>query len=90
MRSDKDGSSVDVPPTPSAEPAPQPANAFDGKFLSRLDDREEPPTAAEADFAGPWRIETLPPSHGSGFGIFRAGESLDRAMVPSPGSPISG
>jgi hypothetical protein len=82
MRSDKDGSSVDVPPTPTAEPEPQPANAFDGKFLSRLEDREEPPTAAEAEFAGPWRIGCLPPSYGGGFGIFREGERPDRGYGP--------
>jgi hypothetical protein len=59
-----------------------PPNAFDAAFLARLEDEEEPPTAAEADYAGPWRVDPLPKWIGGGFGIFRAGESLERRFRP--------
>jgi hypothetical protein len=87
MHSDCDGTRV-VPPSstnaPSSSPAepPAPANAFADTFLTRLDDREEPPTAAEADLAGPWRIERLPDALGGGFGLFRLGESIERGDLP--------
>jgi hypothetical protein len=48
-------------------------------FLNRLAERDEPPTAGDADVAGPWRIESIP-SHG--FGLFRVGESLARGFAP--------
>jgi hypothetical protein len=84
MHSDGDGTRV-VPPSstnaPSSSPAePQaPANAFSAPFLDRLNERDEPPTAGEADVAGPWRIELIP---GHGFGLFRVGESLARGFAP--------
>jgi hypothetical protein len=77
MRSSRDRSIPDVPAT---------SNAFDGAFLARLEEQEEPPTAAEAEVAGPWRIESLPstpPASGGGFGLFRAGESLARGHRPA-------
>ena len=55
-------------------------NAFTQLFLSRLAERDEPPTAGEADVAGPWRIEPIP---GHGFGLFRIGESLVRGFAPA-------
>jgi hypothetical protein len=55
-------------------------NAFSSSFLHRFEERDEPPTAAEADLAGPWRIEEVP---GRGFGLFRAGESLARGFRPA-------
>ena len=85
MNSDGDGTRV-VPPSstnaPSASPAelPAPANAFNPPFLDRLAQRDEPPTAGEADVAGPWRIEKIP---GQGFGLFRVGESLARGFAPT-------
>jgi hypothetical protein len=54
-------------------------NAFNSLFLRRLGERDEPPTAGEADVAGPWRIEMIP---GHGFGLFRIGESLARGHAP--------
>ncbi|HYG62488.1 MAG TPA: hypothetical protein VEL74_07890 [Thermoanaerobaculia bacterium] len=42
-------------------------------------EQDEPPTAGEADVAGPWRIEAIP---GEGFGLFRIGESLGRGFSP--------
>jgi hypothetical protein len=55
-------------------------NAFTASFLGRLAERDEPPTAGDADVAGPWRIEPIP---GHGFGLFRVGESLARGFVPT-------
>jgi hypothetical protein len=55
-------------------------NAFTQIFLRRLGERDEPPTAGEADVAGPWRIESIP---GHGFGLFRIGESLARGFAPA-------
>ena len=54
-------------------------NAFTALFLGRLADRDEPPTAGDADVAGPWQIEPIP---GHGFGLFRIGESLARGFAP--------
>src|SRR3954470_3241622 len=54
-------------------------NAFTQRFLGRLAERDEPPTAGDADVAGPWRIEPIP---GHGFGLFRIGESLARGFAP--------
>src|SRR4029077_8033983 len=54
-----------------------PPNAFTTSFLGRLAERDEPPTAGEADVAGPWRIDAIP---GHGFGLFRIGESLGRGF----------
>jgi hypothetical protein len=59
-------------------PSPLP-NAFAASFLCRLAERDEPPTAGDADVAGPWRIEPIP---GHGFGLFRVGESLARGFAP--------
>ena len=53
-------------------------NAFTQPFLSRLAEQDEPPTAGDADMAGPWRIEPIP---GHGFGLFRIGESLARGFA---------
>ncbi|HYG61182.1 MAG TPA: hypothetical protein VEL74_01265 [Thermoanaerobaculia bacterium] len=66
------------PNTPSVRPLPP--NAFTADFLSRLAERDEPPTAGDADVAGPWRIEAIP---GYGFGLFRMGESLARGFTPT-------
>jgi hypothetical protein len=66
--------SFDQPSTPCIHP-----NAFNSLFLSRLAEQDEPPTAGDADVAGPWRIEPIP---GHGFGLFRLGESLARGFAP--------
>jgi hypothetical protein len=59
---------------------PHHPNAFNTAFLVRLAERDEPPTAGDADVAGPWRIEPIP---GHGFGLFRVGESLARGFAPT-------
>ena len=62
------------PITPSVHP-----NIFTTQFLSRMAERDEPPTAGDADVSGPWQIEPIP---GRGFGLFRIGESLARGHAP--------
>ena len=64
----------DQPSTSSVHP-----NVFTTRFLARLAERDEPPTAGDADVAGPWRIELI---QGHGFGLFRIGESLARGFAP--------
>ena len=59
-------------------------NIFTTQFLARLAERDEPPTAGDADVAGPWRIEPLP---GHGFGLFRIGESPARGFAPVAAFP---
>ena len=68
MRSSRDGS------TPSSP------NVFTPSFLHRIGERDETPTAGEADMAGPWHIEEIPDR---GFGLFRAGESHARGFRPA-------
>ena len=86
-------SSSPLPPQtePQAEPQADPEpegdgeglpNAFDAAFLNRLEDQEEPPTASEAELAGPWRVEPLPEEEGGGFGLYREGESWPRRFEP--------
>src|SRR5689334_20309803 len=55
-------------------------NVFTQRFIGRLAERDEPPTASDADVAGPWRIEPLPDDEG--FGLFRLGETLARGFEP--------
>jgi hypothetical protein len=55
-------------------------NAFRPEFLLRMDERDEPPSAAEADAAGPWRVE---PSPQGGYALLRAGESLAAGDRPA-------
>lgn len=88
MRSKDDGSTRVPPPAESLETPPaaplappwSPPNAFDGAFLGRLDERDEPPTALEADLAGPWRVERLPEGP---YGVFRQGEGPSRGQTPA-------
>ena len=55
-------------------------NAFSPSFLHRISQRDEPPTAGEADVAGPWRILEMP---GEQFGVFRIGEAPERGHRPA-------
>src|SRR5690349_22225395 len=83
MRSDQESSSV--PPAPSSptgsapEQAPALANAFDAAFLERLLERDEPPAAQEAEWAGPW---SLVPEPDGDIVFYRLGESPERGHRP--------
>jgi hypothetical protein len=59
--------------------SPSSRNAFTPEFLQRIGERDEPLTAAEADVAGPWRVEEMP---GVGWGLYRAGEGAARQFRP--------
>jgi hypothetical protein len=52
-RRSENGSSVSAP-------CPNSPNAFSPEFLQHLRDTPEPLTAAEADLAGPWKVEPVP------------------------------
>jgi hypothetical protein len=58
---------------PEQGTTPRPSNAFTPEFLSRLDQRDEPLTAAQAAAAGPWIVQVLP---SPGWAVLRRGESL--------------
>jgi hypothetical protein len=59
---------------------PPPPNAFDPGFLKRISQVDEPATGAEADVAGPWHFVEIP---GTGFGLFRLGETRARWFEPT-------
>ena len=54
-------------------------NAFSQEYLDHLAERDEVPSAVEAGFAGPWKVERLP---GGGFGVLRQWESREEGHVP--------
>ena len=56
---------------PSVPAVPSLRNAFYPGFLKQIGERDEPVTAAEADVAGPWRVEKI---EGAGWALYRAGE----------------
>jgi hypothetical protein len=58
---------------------PSSRNAFSPTFLQRIGERDEPPTAGEADMAGPWRIEEIP---ARGWALFPLGASSARGDRP--------
>ena len=58
---------------------PRPSNAFTSEFLARLDQQDEPLTAAQADVAGPWIVVPIP---SPGWAVLRRGESLAAGHVP--------
>lgn len=56
-----------------------PANAFVEDYLALLNDRDEPVTASEAEYAGPWRVEDR---RQGGHAVVRAAEDLARGDKP--------
>jgi hypothetical protein len=58
----------------------RPSHVFAPEYLAWLAERDEPHTAAEADFAGPWHLEPHPQG---GWAVLREGESLDRGSLPT-------
>ena len=95
MSSEKDGTNVPAPSSspldsapsagsPSGEPplpdrSGHPLNAFDADFLARLEDRDEPPAAEAAEWAGPWRLDK---TRDGGLELYRLGESAGRGHRP--------
>jgi hypothetical protein len=60
------------------------SNAFAEEFLRRFEEEDEPPSAAEADVAGPWRVEPTSTSDGSeAFGLWRSGERPEGGDAPA-------
>lgn len=57
-----------------------PPNAFTPSFLRRMEERDEPETAPEADTAGPWRVVS---TAGGGFAVLRQGEFLELGDRPA-------
>jgi hypothetical protein len=49
----------------------EPLRVFTEEALARLRTRDEPPTAAEAELAGPWRVRQI--ARGA-FGVYRRGD----------------
>lgn len=70
MRSRNDGSTA-VPQMPS--------NAFAEEYLALLNERDEPITAPEADYAGPWNVADRVQG---GHAVLRVGEDLGRGDEP--------
>src|SRR5436305_1457437 len=66
---------------PSTTP---PRNAFAEEFLNRFEQEDEPPSAAEADVAGPWEVQPFPLADGhEAFGLWRLGERPDWGDAPA-------
>jgi hypothetical protein len=86
MRNHRDGSTGDRVPTEPNEPTgaaptlPDTHNAFTPEYLGLLNQRDEPPTASDADAAGPWHLRTTTESR---WAVLREGESLARGDVPA-------
>ncbi len=68
-----------LPPTPPAPPSSP--SIFSPEFLARLHERDEAPTASEADLFGPWRFEAVPGRPGWA-GVLRAWEDLGEGDPP--------
>lgn len=59
-------------------------NAFSDEFLRHFQDEDEPPSAGEADVAGPWGVQPFPTTDGrESFALWRLGESPDWGDTPA-------
>ncbi len=72
MRSPHHSSSPSVPPL---------ANAFSADYLACLRERDESITAAEAELAGPWKVDAIPGKPGA-VAVLRAWEDLEAGDRP--------
>jgi hypothetical protein len=69
---------------PEDPSSPSSHNAFAAEFLSRFEQEDEPPSAAEADVAGPWEVQPFPLADGrEAFGLWRLGERPDLGDLPA-------
>ncbi len=64
-----------------SEGPPTPPNAFSPDYLAEVRDRDDSLTAAEAEFAGPWKLEPLP-GHPGAVAVLRECESLAEGDEP--------
>jgi len=60
---------------------PTPPNAFSPDYLAEVRDRDDSLTTAEAEFAGPWKLEPLP-GHPGAVAVLRECESLAEGDEP--------
>ena len=60
---------------------PTPPNAFTPEYLEEVRGHNEPLTAAEAEFAGPWKVEPVPGRPGL-VAVLRQWESLEAGDEP--------
>ncbi len=68
-------------PPPITDPATAeqpPSNAFHDHFLRQVERHDEPPTATEAEFAGPWQCQLGAHGHT----LLRSWEDLNRGDIP--------
>jgi hypothetical protein len=71
-------------PEDASTPNPNVPNAFAEEFLRCFEREDEPVSAAEADVAGPWRIQPTSISDGrEAFGLWRAGDRPEWGDTPA-------
>jgi hypothetical protein len=59
-------------------------NAFAEEFLRRFNREDEPPSAAEADVAGPWEVQSSSTADGGeAYGLWRLGERPEWGDAPA-------
>jgi len=69
---------------PEDRSTPSSHNAFAEEFLNRFEQEDEPPSAAEADVAGPWEVQLFPMADGhEAFGLWRQGERPEYGDAPA-------
>jgi len=61
-----------------------PEHAFAPEFLAHLAERDEPVTAAEADFGVPWHVEPFPKEPKGRWAVLRLGESFEKSTRTIP------
>jgi len=60
---------------------PTPPNVFTSEFLEEISQRDEVLTSAEAEFAGPWKTESVPGQPGA-VAVLREWENLEEGDTP--------
>ena len=61
-----------------------PEHVFTPEYLAHLAERDEPVTAAEADYAMPWHIEPYPKEPQGRWAVLRLGESFEKSTRTIP------
>ena len=65
-------------------PLPLPEHVFTPEYLAYLAERDEPVTAAEADFGVPWHIEPFPKDPRGRWAVLRLGQSFEKSTRTHP------